>query len=167
MSQCNEDEDCSVYNGHFEVEVLINRPVGQVWKQFLDVSSWVISHDIENASGVPGTLGSITRVSPKNAKEQRLPPAPYHYCKIIKLVPERQYVLKTYPEKGGSYGMHSISFDDTRFVAIDGKTKVTFSIFFEVKSEAVAKDPAAINVDASREGMVKNLNKLKQIVESR
>src|SRR6266702_1276 len=159
MSQC--DEDRSVYNGHFELEVLIDRPVEEVWPQFIDIPSWVTSHDIETVYGTPGTVGSITRVSFKKAKEQGFPLAHHHYCKLIKVVPERQWILKTYPERGGSYGMQMTGFDDGRLVAIDGKTKAIFNVFIEIRSEAVAKDPASMNMDISREGMVKNLNNLK------
>jgi len=164
MSNC--DEERSVYNGHFELEVLIDRPVAQVWKQFVDLGSWVTSHDIENAYGAPGTVGSITRVSSKKAIELGLPPPHYHYCKIIKLLPERQCVLKTYTEQEGAYGMKMLAFDDTRFLILNGKTKLIFNLFAEVRSEAVAQDPAAMNLDGSREGMLGNLNNLKRIVES-
>lgn len=165
MSDC--DEDRSVYNAHSEVEVLIDRPVAQVWKQFLNMGSWVTSHVIEEIYGARGTVGSITRVSFKGANQEGYPAPHHHYCKIIKVVPERQYVLKTYSEKGGSYGVHITAFDDAHFVAKDGGTILTFSFFGEFRGERVAKDPAAINMDASREGMVKNLNTLKRIVEGR
>jgi hypothetical protein len=163
----NCDEDRSVFSGHYEVEVLIDRPVGEVWKSFLDIGSWVTSHGIEEVSGARGTVGSITRVSFKKAKELGLPLPHYHYCKIIQLVPERQYVLKTYSEKGGSYGRQMTTFDDTRFVAIDGATKLTFNIYIERKGMDLKKDMGAMNLDDSREGMLKNLNNLKRIVEGR
>jgi hypothetical protein len=169
MTMSNCEEDRSVFNAHLELEVLIDRPVVQVWKQFLDIGAWVTSHDIENVYGAPGTLGSITRVSFKKAKEQGYPPAHHHYCKIIALVSERQYLLKTYSERGGSYGLQLAAFDDARFFAIDGKTRVTFTFYGEYRGEAVMKDPASMNrsVDVSREGMLKNLENLKQMVESR
>jgi hypothetical protein len=164
MSDC--DEDRSIYNGHFEVEVVIHRPVAQVWHQFLDIGSWVTSHDIEEVHGERDSVGSITRCSSKAAKQLGVPPPHYHYCKIIKLVPERQYVLKSYAEKGGSYGMQAITgFDDTRFIEMGNKTKVVFNIFAAMRGEAIAKDPAAMNLDPS--GMIANLNKLKHIVEIR
>lgn len=154
------DEDASVSNGHYEVDVVIDAPVSQVWKQFLDIGSWVTSHTIENVSGEPGTLGSITRVAFKKAKESGLPPAHYHFCKIIKLIPEQQYVLKTYSEKGGSYGVEISAFDDTRFVEADGKTTVTFNLY------ATSKSGAPLDLEVSRQGMVQNLAKLKGLVEN-
>jgi uncharacterized protein YndB with AHSA1/START domain len=159
------DEGMSVYNGHFELEVLIERPVVQVWRQYLDMASWVTSHDIENAYGAPGTVGSITRVSSKRAKERGAPPPHHHYCKLIKLVPERQYVLKTYTGKDGAYGMYMIAFDDTRFLATGGQTKIIFNLFVEARSEAIAKESGTMNLDGSREGMLGNLNNLKRILE--
>lgn len=165
MSYC--DEDATVYNGHFEIEILIARPVAQVWRQFLDLPAWVTSHRIENASGTPHAVGSITRVTDKTAQELGYAPPYYHYCKIMKLIPERQYVLKTYSEKGGSYGMQMTCFDDSRFTAIDGKTKITFNLFAEIRGDFVAKDPAAMNLDDSLVGMTSNLNNLKRIAESR
>lgn len=163
MSNC--DEDRSVYNGHFEVEVLINRPVARVWRQYLDIGSWVTSHDIEQVYGEPDAVGCITRCSARAAKALGVPQPHYHYCKIIKLVPRRQYVLKSYAEKGGSYGMEAVTgFDDTRFIEIGNTTKVVFNIFAEMRGEVVAKDPAAMNLDPS--GMIGNLNNLKRIVES-
>jgi hypothetical protein len=166
VSDCNEDR--SVYNGQYEVEVVIDRSVSEVWKQYLHIGSWVTSHDIEDAYGTPGTVGSITRVSFRRAKELGYPPAHYHFCKITKLVPERQYLLKTYSARGGSYGAQMTGFDDARFIDLDGKTKVTFNLIIEMKSEAVAKDPASMDLVManSREGMLRNLNNLKRIVES-
>src|SRR5690348_5356755 len=99
------DEDASVHNGHYEVEVVIDRPLAQVWKQFLDIPSWVITHHMEYVYGEPGTEGSIARVAFKKAKEMNFPLAHHHYCKLIKVVPERQWIQKTYAEKGGSYGV--------------------------------------------------------------
>lgn len=161
MNNC--DEDRSIFTGHTETEVIIDRPVSMVWKQFLDVPSWVTSHHIEYALGEPGSLGSITRVSPNNAEEAGGTPN-YHYCKIIKLEPEKRYILKTYSEKGGSYGGINIaSFDDMRFFEFNGKTKLTFDLFAEMSGESVDSD--SINLDISKEGMLKNLNNLKRIVE--
>jgi len=160
------DEDRSVYSGHYEVDILIDRPVRDVWKNFLDIGSWVMNFDIEEVSNPKRVLGAITRVSPKNAEETGLSPPLYHYCKIIKLVPERHYLLKTYSEKGGSYGLQVIGFDDFRFIVKDGKTKVIFNIFAEMKGEAVVKDPESVSLESSREGMAQNLNNLKRLVES-
>jgi hypothetical protein len=163
MSQYAEDP--SVSNSHYEVQVVIERPVTQVWNQFLDLRSWITSHDIELVSGTWGTVGSITRVSPKNSKDLNLPPAPYHYCKITELVPERQYVLKTYPEKGGSYGMQFTAFDYTRFVTTPDGTLVTFNIFSEFRSETLTQAAVDADMDGSREGMLANLKNLKHLVE--
>jgi hypothetical protein len=160
------DEDPSTYNGHFEVDIVIDRPVKQVWKHFLNIGSWVTSHDIETIHGTPHTVGSITRVSFKKAKEFELPPAHHHYCKMIHLISERQWLLKTYSEKGGSYGMQMMGFDDGRVVDLGDKTKAIFGVFLEIKSEAVAKDPTGINLDVSRDGMIQNLANLKRMVES-
>jgi len=160
------DEDRSVYNGHFELDILIDCPVGQVWKQYLDTPSWVVSHQIERVCGSPDAVGYITRVSDIASKDQGYPPPWHHYCKIIKLLPEHQYVLKTYSEKGGSYGMVMTCFDDTRLIAVDAKTHVIFNLYAEIRGDIVAKDPAAMNLDASVEGMGKNLNNLKRMMES-
>jgi hypothetical protein len=158
MSQC--DEDRSIYNGHFEIEIVIDRPLQDVWSQFVNIPSWVISHDIEQVSGQPGCVGSVMRVYLRGAKEEGC-----HYSKLIKLVPGRQWLLKTYSEKGDAYQM--TGFDDGRLVAMEGKTKAVFNLYIEIKGEAVAADPSAINLDASRETMVKNLSNLKQILEGR
>lgn len=163
----NYDEDLSVYNGHLELDILIDRPVHDVWVQFLDLGSWITSHRVEPVSGVPGTLGSITRVAFKKAKELGMPPAHHHYCKVIKVVPDVQYVMKTYSEQGGSYGMQMLGYDDTRFEAKSGQTKLTFNLFAEVRADFVAKDPNAMNLETSREGMLGNLNNLKRILETR
>jgi hypothetical protein len=163
------DEIPSVYSGHYQVEVVIDRPAAEVWKQFLDIGSWVTSHNIEDVEGTPETLGSITRVSFRGADDAGYPPAHYHYCKIITLVPERDYVLKTYSEQGGSYGLQISAFDHANFVEADGKTTVTFNLYAEYEGDAVANDRAAMDemMKVSSDGMVKNLGKLKAIVESR
>ncbi len=169
------DEDRAVWNGTYEVEVVIDRPVSEVWEQFLDVGSWVTSHKIQEVGEARRTLGAITRVSPSeeamravtSGTGEGLPPAHHHYCKIVQFVPEQQYVLKTYSEKGGSYGLELTAFDDTRFADLGGKTKVTFNLFCEMKGDLVAKDPSAMSLEGSRLGMVENLGNLKRLVESR
>ena len=74
-----------------------------------------------------------------------MPPPDHHYCKIIKLVPERQYVLKTYSETGGSYGWDIVAFDDARFFSIGQKTKVIFNLYIQIKCPAAATDPASLD----------------------
>jgi hypothetical protein len=168
VSMASVDEIPSVYSGHYEVGVVIDRPVAEVWQQFLDIGSWVTSHDIEDVEGTPQTLGSITRVSFRGVLEAGYPPAHYHYCKIITLDPERDYVLKTYSEQGGSYGLEISAFDHASFAEVDGKTTVTFDLFAEYKTDAAEIDRAAMDemMKVSSDGMVKNLGKLKALVES-
>jgi hypothetical protein len=129
----------------------------------------VTSHDVENVYGAVGAAGFITRLSTKAKSWVGTPPPHYHYCKVLKLVPERQQLLKTYTEKGGSYGMQMIAFDDTRLITMGDRTKITFDIYMEAKSEAIAINPGAMaqQLEASRDGMAKNLSNLKRIVESR
>jgi uncharacterized protein YndB with AHSA1/START domain len=161
------DEDQNVNNEVTEVEVFIEQPVGKVWAQFLDMESWVITHNIEEITEARRTVGAITRVAFRGAKELGYPPAHHHYCKIIKMVPERQYVLKTYSEKGGSYGASVVGFDDARFFAVDGGTRIRFSYFGEHRNESAVKKSAGIDMEVSVEGMRKNLENLKRIVEGR
>lgn len=165
MNNC--DEDVSVFNGHYEVEVVIDRPIAEVWLKYLDIASWVTSHRIKDTHGEPGTVGSITRVSfdPEKAEEMGMPHPRYHYCKIIKLTPEKHYLLKTYSEKGGSYGIEMTAFDDVRFIDCGGKTKLIFNIYVEIIGESIAQDPDAMSLDISREGMVKNFDNLKRLCE--
>lgn len=163
------DEDPSVFTDYYKVEITIDRPVREVWNQFLDLSSWIVTHDIVEVSGARGTLNTITRVTPRG-KDHSAPA--YHYCKIIKVVPERQYLLKGYAEKGGSYGgLYFSSFDDTLFFPMDGKTKVTFELFSEVRGEPImtarTKDPGSLSLDPSKAGITKNFENLKRIVEGR
>ena len=162
-------EDLDIYNATYEVDCLINASIEDVWKQYIDISSWVTSHAIENVHGEPGSIGSVTRVSFKRVEEFSMPPAHHHYCKIIKLIPEQQYVLKTYSEKGGSYGWHIVAFDDARFYEVEQKTMVVFNLYIEIKCDAAVKDPESLDrsMEASREGMIANLNRLKNLVEAR
>lgn len=176
MTHDEFDEDAAVANGTYEIEIVIDAPVANVWQQFLDIGSWVTSHKIEEVGDVRRTLGAVTRVSPREdvvknieADGPAVPLPHHHYCKIIKFVPEQQYVLKTYAEKGGSYGLEDfIAFDDTRFVAADGKTNMTFTLFSHFKGTLVADDPDAMirSMDGSRAGMVENLENLKRLVET-
>jgi hypothetical protein len=154
------DEGPGVYNGHMEVEVVIDRPVSEVWPRFLDFPSWMTSHQIEEVYG-SRSVGSITRVFTRNAKEWGLPTPHYHYCKIIKLITEKQYLLKSYSEKGGSYGLQMVGFDDARLSSVGGRTLVTFNFFAQV----IAKDVSGMNVENSRPGMLTNLENLKRMVE--
>ena len=167
------NEGPSIYNGFSEVEIVINRPIAEVWNKFLDLGSWVMNFDIDELYGKPGTLGSIWRCSFKAAAEQGLPPQHHHYCKIYRLIPEQRYVLKTYSAEGGSYGMEITAFDDGRFIALDpGMTKISFALFCEYKgknvAEAAAKNPSVWDDDVrqSADGMLSNLNNLKRILES-
>lgn len=165
MTNC--DEAPSVFNGHYEIEVTIDRPVAEVWEKYLDIASWVTSHRIEDAAGEPGSVGSITRVyfDEKIAAEIDMPHPRYHYCKIIKLEPLKHYLLKTYSEKGGSYGSRITAFDNAKFEEINGKTHIIFTIFAEIISEEFAKNPELKSLETSREGMMENLNNLKRICE--
>jgi hypothetical protein len=161
------DEDPSVHSGTFEVEIMIDRPVAEVWPQYVDAASWISSHDIEFLTGGPGIAGSIRRISFKKAQELGMPPPHHHYGKIIKAIPEQQQLVKTYAGKEGAYGMQMLCFDDARFVAVGSQTRVIFNTYAEIRSADVAKDPSGYNLDASRVGMLTNLTNLKRIVESR
>ena len=165
------DEDPSITNDVSELEVFIDRPVGDVWRPLLDLSSWVTTHVIEEVSETKRTVGAITRVSFKRAKEMGYPLPHHHYCKIIKLVPEQLYVLKTYSEKGGSYGSQIAAFDVIRLVTLDRGTRLTFSFFGEFRGARIEGEPrresAPIDMDVSLEGMKINLDNLKRIVEGR
>ena len=57
-------------------------------------------------------------------------------------------------------------FEDSRFVAIDRRTRITSSLFAEIKGDAVTKDPASMNLEEARCGMVRSLDNLKRIVEA-
>jgi hypothetical protein len=163
------DEDRSIYNAQYEVAVIIDRPVRDVWNQFLDIGSWVTSHKIEEVQGQRGTVGGITRVSSHLAKDSGYPPPHYHFCKIVKVVPEEQYVLKTYSERGGSYGMQMTGFDDSRFTALSERTtRLTFNLMIEFKCDKAAEEPASMDalMEGSRQGMIENYLNLKRIVES-
>jgi hypothetical protein len=108
----------------------------------------------------------------KGAPGFSMPLPHHHYVQFIKIVPERQFVCKTYSEKGGSYGYERMTaFDDGRVYAVGDKTRVTFDLFIEYKSEEIAKQSAASKLDewrmdVSREGMLKNLENLKRILEA-
>jgi hypothetical protein len=160
-------EDSSVYNGVLNLEITIARSAAEIWPRFLKIGSWVVSHRIEELSSPGRAIGAVTRVSPVAVNLDGYPPPHYHYCKIIKLIPERQYVLKTYSELGGSYGdVQMTAFDDTRFIPVDDThTKVTFDFYAEFKSATLTDDPGAMDVEGSRQGMMNNLENLKRMVE--
>jgi len=156
----NYDERPFVRNGHLELEVFIDRSVDKVWKRFIDMGSWVTSHRIEQIHGEPGAVGSIIRASFNRASELAMPLPHHHYCKIIKLSWEQQYLFKTYSESsGGSYGLAITGFDDTRFHSEDQGTRVTFNFYGEYAGEVVIKDPS------DGDHMFKNLQNLKKLVE--
>lgn len=160
------DEDVNISNGHYEVAVIIDCPVKEVWKRFLDMGSWVTSHHIETVKGLPRTLGEVTRVSFKNSREISLPEPHHHFCKIIKLIPEFQYVLKTFTGKDGAYGMNLTAFDDGRFFSIgSAQTKITWNVMVEWRSQAKATVSGDEQMEISRRGMLANLNQLKRILE--
>lgn len=161
------DEDLSLHSGTFEVDILVDRPVAEVWRQYVDAASWISTHDIEFVAGGPGIEGSIRRIAFKKAKELGMPLPHHHYGKLVKVIPERQQLVKTYAEKEGAYGMQMLCFDDARFAVVGSQTRITFNTYAEIKSADVAKDPAAYNLDASRVGMLANLTNLKRILESR
>jgi len=164
----NYDEDPSVENEIVDLEIVIDRPVSQVWNKWMDLSSWVTSHDIEQVAGTRDAVGGITRVSYRAAKEIGPPPPHYHYNKVIHVVPEKQYVLKSYAEKGGSYGQYFIGFDETRFYAMDGKTRVSFRFFGHSQGAAdvVVKNPDKAKEFANVPHMQMNLENLKRLLES-
>ena len=167
------NEGPSVYNGFSEVDIVINQPIAEVWTKFLDLRSWVMNFDIEELYGKPGTLGSIWRCTVKDAAAQGIPLQHFHYCKIIRLIPEQRYVLKSYSAEVGSYGMDITAFDEGRFEALGPQTtKIAFALFCEYKGKVVVeglrKNPSAWDDDVRQgaEGMLNNLNNLKRILES-
>ena len=159
------DEDPRVSNGHAELEILIARPVTEVWAQWIDLGSWISSHNIEEISEARRIVGAITRVSPKVPHVLGDETAYYHFCKIIKMVPARQYLVKTYSEKGGSYGVRMMGFDDTRFFAVGDTTRIVFNFFGQSKGTDIADEPGVMNLEGSCVGMLRNLENLKRIVE--
>src|ERR1700733_8566234 len=99
MTPC--DEESAVYNGHLEVEILIDRAADEVWKHYLDLGSWVTTHRVEQLSGALDEVGGVKRISPKGFEDPKalqdlgvpsLAPPHYHYCKLMKVVPGRQYL---------------------------------------------------------------------------
>src|SRR6185437_7683748 len=134
------DEDPTVYNGHFELEVLIDRPVEQVWAQFFDIPSWVLTHEIDLVSGARGTVGSITQVFSRNAREEV-----YHYCKLIKLVSGARWILKTFLERGAEYDY--TAFEEGRLLPVNNKRNVIYNNFIEVIAQSNEKDPGVMNLD--------------------
>jgi len=157
MKDC--DENYLVHNGHLELEIFVERPVCEVWTRFIDMAAWVTSHTIESAKGTPGALGSIMRASFKRAAEMGIPLPHYHYCKVIKLIPERQYLFKTYSEEGGSYGISIKGFDDARFHQSENGTRITFNFYGEYVGRYLPKDPS------DGDHMMRNLQNLKRITE--
>jgi len=160
---CNYVEDLSIENVLVDLEIDINAPVSQVWNRWIDMASWVTSHAIVHVSGQIGQIGLVSRASFKGAEEMGYPAPHYHYNKVIKLIPERQYTFKTYSEVGGSYGMRIIGFDEARFEDIGIGTRVTFRFYGEYKTE-VARD-ASRGVSSDGNHMMRNLESLKKIVE--
>jgi hypothetical protein len=159
------DEDPAITNEVSELEIFIDKPVSEVWNQYLDLSSWVTSHDVKEVSNEKREVGMIMRITFKQAGAMGYPPPHHHYCKIIKMIPERQYVLKTYSEEGGSYGMRISAFDDARFYAEGTGTRVIFAYFGEHK--AMRSRQVSVDMKVSDEGMLSNLKNLKKILESR
>jgi hypothetical protein len=53
-------ENSDVCNATYEVDCIVDRPVAEVRKKFVDMSSWVISHTTEN---IYGTLDSERAVA--------------------------------------------------------------------------------------------------------
>lgn len=160
------DEDSAITNEVSEIGILISKPVSEVWKQYQDLSSWVTSHEIEEVSNEKRQVGAIFRVTFKQAGAMGYPPPHHHYCKIIKMVAERQYVLKTYSEEGGSYGMRISAFDDARFHLEGSGTRVTFAYFGEHKVMRPKEVPVQFDMKVSDEGMLANLKNLKKILEN-
>jgi hypothetical protein len=159
------DEEPSVYSAHYDVGATIDTTAATVWKHFLHFPSWVNTHRIEAVSGTRDRVGFITRVFADGLETSDYPLPHYHYCKLIKLIPERHYLLKTYSERGGSYGLQFACFDDFRFTPFEGKTQITFNLYAEFKGDAMARDPSIAGVEASRDGMVGNLMNLKRLAE--
>lgn len=165
----HHEESPSISNHHYEVDIVIDRPVKVVWKQFLDMGSWVTSHDFVQITGERGGLGSVMRIALKNAQARGLHPPFYHYSKTIAVFPERRWLLKIYYEKGGSYGVaRCTSFDDFQFVRSGEHTRVVCNFFEEFEGGLLDKDPDLIrrSLDASQKGMLLNLQSLKTLLET-
>ena len=152
-----------------EVEVTINRPAKEVWAHVIN-NAWVITHRMERFSGEPNQEGEIWKVTPMgifNLAEKDRPAASYHYGKTIKIVPEKQFVLKGYPIKGGSYGSFEfIDFGDIRLSENNGKTTVTFNGYVSFKEGIMTQENFEKMAKGSQKTMEVNYLELKKLAES-
>lgn len=112
---------------YLHVEAIIDHPLEKVWRQALDIGSWMSAHQLETIAGEPCRIGHFERVYPRGLGPD-VPMPHHHLYGIVEIIPYRLIALEVFPERGGSYGVTKpwMSFDSILFTDLGNRTNVVF-----------------------------------------
>lgn len=147
-----------VWNG----EILIDAPIGEVWRHALNYPSWQNYSTVRRIAGEPGCEGEVMLLKKEEAG-LNLPP---YYARTIKLDPPRRVIWKTYRDTTDYFGIVEFRFQD-----VEGKTRFCNNLLYEhlipYENESEVDDFRKRRYEMVELSAASILPKLKKIAEQR
>lgn len=109
-------------------DLVIDRPVKDVWPFVLNYTLWQDFSHAEHISGPQGGEGEVVLLKKEEKGLEAFPP---YYGRTLKIIPEQQFVWKTYPRKINDDVMDFAGIVDFRLSEKDGKTVFSYYFYYE------------------------------------
>jgi len=153
-------DDKSKFEIILREDITIDRQPRDIWPHVLNREAWM-SLPVKRLSGPLHQEGELVLVSQNNSKT-----VPDEYLlKTIRIVPDQQMVAKVFPKEGEDF----LGFSDVSLREIDGKTRLTYSFYMELKllqtGEAALQEITQIN-KGSIQKIKESLLNLKKVSET-
>jgi hypothetical protein len=141
-------------------EIVIDRPVSDVWPRFLDMQAWMAGVRLQHVEGEVGSEGEVRSVGPSSNKV-----GSDYLIKTVRITRFKQYVIKITPGTLDYFG-----FADFSFFELNGATHLVYDIYVESKTPAMTEKEFALYSKEQYENaypvVAKNNQTLKALVES-
>jgi len=147
--------------------ITLNRTAKEVWPYVLNYTLWQDFSHAEHISGEEGGEGEVVLLKKEEKGLEEFPP---YYGRTLKIVPEKQFVWKTYPRKLDDDTMDFSGIVDFRLKEVDGKTIFSYYFYYEF----IAKGLSEQEIVSARDSYIESFHtvfssifpKLKNAVES-
>lgn len=147
----------------FRAQIVIARPVKEVWPIFLAMEDWMLNVRFERVAGEAGAVGERRKVSAAGTQKDD----GFYYIETVLVAPRERYVVKVAPGSGTSFdGFAAFSFMDN-----GASTLMTYDIY--VNSTAPPMDDRQFaeysreRARRTKQAVEANNENLKKIVEAR